>query len=89
MSKHRVFFWSVFSRIRTEYRDFLRISPYLVRMRENTDQKKLHIWTLFTQCKHNSNILTLSNFSFIFVTDKIEESAALIPEKAMSETKTP
>ena len=24
-------------------------SPYLVRMRENTDQKKLRIWTLFTQ----------------------------------------
>ena len=27
----------------------LRISPYLVQMRKNTDQKKLHIWTLFTQ----------------------------------------
>ena len=26
------------------------ISPYSVRMRENTDQKKLRIWTLFTQC---------------------------------------
>ena len=25
------------------------ISPYSVRMRENTNQKKLHIWTLFTQ----------------------------------------
>ena len=25
------------------------ISPYSVRMRENTDQKKLRIWTLFTQ----------------------------------------
>ena len=24
--------------------------PYSVRMRQNTDQKKLHIWTLFTQC---------------------------------------
>ena len=24
--------------------------PYSVRMRENTDQKKLCIWTLFTQC---------------------------------------
>ena len=31
-------FWSVFSRIRTEYGEILRISPYLVRMRENTDQ---------------------------------------------------
>ena len=33
------FFWSVFSRILTEYRGILRISPYSVRMRENTDQK--------------------------------------------------
>ena len=31
-------FWSVFSRIRTEYGEILRISPYSVRMRENTDQ---------------------------------------------------
>ena len=29
----------------------LCISPYLVQMRENTDQKKLRVWTLFTQCK--------------------------------------
>ena len=42
----RSFFWSVFSRIRTEY----GISPYSVRMRKNTDQKELRIWTLFTQC---------------------------------------
>ena len=33
------FFWSVFSRIRTEYGEILSISPYLVRMRENTNQK--------------------------------------------------
>ena len=26
------------------------ISPYSVQMRQNTDQKKLHIWTLFTLC---------------------------------------
>ena len=31
-------FWSVFSRIRTEYREILRISLYSVRMWENTDQ---------------------------------------------------
>ena len=41
---------SVFSRIWTEYEEMLRISPYSVRMRENTNQKLLHIWTLFTQC---------------------------------------
>ena len=46
----RSFFWSVFSCIRTEYGDLLRKSPYSVRIQENTDQKKLHIWTLFMQC---------------------------------------
>ena len=45
------FFWSVFSCIRTKYGEILCISPYSVRMRENTDQKKFRIWTLFTQCK--------------------------------------
>ena len=32
------FFWSVFSRIRTEYGEVLRVSPYSVRMQRNTDQ---------------------------------------------------
>ena len=31
-------FWSVFSRIWTEYEEILRISPYLVRVEENADQ---------------------------------------------------
>ena len=31
-------FWSVFSRIRSEYGEILGISPYSVRVRENTDQ---------------------------------------------------
>ena len=31
---------------------------FLVRMRENTDQKKLRIWTLFTQ-SHRMNTDTL------------------------------
>ena len=31
-------FWSASSRISTEYREILRISPYSVRMRENADQ---------------------------------------------------
>ena len=33
------FFWSVFSRIRTEYGEIQSISPYSVQMQENTDQK--------------------------------------------------
>ena len=44
------FFWSVFSRIRTEYGEIFRISPYSVRMRKNTDQEKPRIWRHFTQC---------------------------------------
>ena len=40
----------VFSRIWIEYAEILRISPYSVRIRENTDQKKLRIWILSTQC---------------------------------------
>ena len=44
----RSFFLSVFSRIRTEYGEIRSISPYSVRIQENTDQKKHHIWTLLT-----------------------------------------
>ena len=33
-----------------------RFSPYSVRMRENTDQKKLLIWKLFTQYSRRINI---------------------------------
>ena len=33
------FFWSVFSRIRTEYREVLRTSPYSVQMQENRDRR--------------------------------------------------
>ena len=33
------FFCSVFSHVRTEYGEVLRLSPYSVRMRENKDKK--------------------------------------------------
>ena len=35
----RSFFWSILSRIRTEYGEMLRISSYSIRIREKTDQK--------------------------------------------------
>ena len=38
VSKNGIFFWSVFSRIRTEYGEIPSISPYSVRMQENADQ---------------------------------------------------
>ena len=44
------FFWSVFSRIQTEYGYLRSKSPCSAQMKKNTDQKKLRIWTLFTQC---------------------------------------
>ena len=37
--------------MRTEYGDLLRNSPDSVRVQENTDQKKLRIWTLFHAVK--------------------------------------
>ena len=55
----RSFFWAVVSRIRTEYREIRSISQYSVRMRKNTDQKKLRIWTLFTQGLLRTNIRIL------------------------------
>ena len=45
----RSFFWSTISCFWTEYGHLLRKYPYSVRIRENTDQGKLRIWTLFTQ----------------------------------------
>ena len=35
----RSFFWSVFSRVRTEYVEIRNMSSYSVRMRENSNQK--------------------------------------------------
>ena len=67
----RIILWSVFSHIRTEYGEIRSISPYSVRMRENTDQKILRIWTLFTQWMiwylEDFNRF-LSNAPFIFTT---------------------
>ena len=57
MCPNTSFFWSVFSRIWTEYGEILRISPYSVQMRGNTDQKELRIWTLFTQWKTSSLLI--------------------------------
>ena len=47
----RSFFWSVFSCIQTEYGDLLSKYLYSVRTHENTNHKKLHTSTFFTQCK--------------------------------------
>ena len=53
------FFWSVFSRIWTEYGEIRSISSCSVRIWENTDQKKLRIWTLFTHWRFLSLVYTV------------------------------
>ena len=71
MSKHGVFsgpYFPVFGlntelygvnfRIQSEY-------SHSVQIPENTDQKKLHIWTLFTQCYFTKNILKFKTFESI------------------------
>ena len=52
----RTIFWFVFSSIWTEYGDLLRKSPYSVQIRENTDQKKFCISTLFTEYRRSTFI---------------------------------
>ena len=54
----RSFFWSVIFCIRTEYGDLHRKSPYSVQILENADQKKLSIWTIFTQCIYEEVLKT-------------------------------
>ena len=56
------FLWSAFSCIRTKYGNLRSKSPYSVRMRENTDQKKLRIRTLLTQCTFTQMRLKYRNF---------------------------
>ena len=34
----------------------LRFSPYSVQMQENTDQKKLHVWTLLDAVIHETEV---------------------------------
>ena len=61
------FFWSIFSCIRSEYRDLLRKSLYSVRIQENTVQKNLRIWILFTQCtRKDMNLIRFIKKCFRF-----------------------
>ena len=53
----RSFSWSVFSCILTQHGNLQSNYPYSVQMQENTDQKKLHIWTLFTLCAKSTYFL--------------------------------
>ena len=59
VSKYGVFSGTEFSgfELNTQrYGEIRSISPYSVRMRKNTGQKKLHISILFTQCQFSSKL---------------------------------
>ena len=55
-------FWSVFSRIRTEYGEIRSISPYSVRMRENVDQNNSEYWHLLRSVTDLKTLNFLKNF---------------------------
>ena len=69
-SPYSELFWSVFSRIWTEYGEILRLPPYLVRMQENMyiymkliKLKRTHIYiynTLYMCCAYNYTLYVLS-----------------------------
>ena len=66
-------FWFVFPRIRTEYREILRNSPYSVRMPENMDQKLLRILALFTQSEFLIFFIYIINIGYwqvLFITQE-------------------
>ena len=65
------FFWSVFSRIWTECGYLQSKSPYVVQIRENTDSKKVRIWTLFTQWQFFPFCLFFDCFGWHFVSSTI------------------
>ena len=60
----RSFFLTAFPRIWTECGGLLQNSPHSVQIRENTDQKKLRIWTLFVQC--TEHLLLKACLSFLY-----------------------
>ena len=92
----RSFFWSIFSCIWTEYGELLSKSPYSVRIQENAGQKKLFIWTLFTQYvldvlreKPFFDILAITWIWFLD-TDRINMNSSNISNfSCCSVTKTP
>ena len=67
----RSFFWSVFSRTWNEYGDLRRKSLYLVQKRENTDQKKLRVWTFFVQCMSSVIIIVGKKENFAKISEHL------------------
>ena len=60
-------FWSAFSRIQTEYEEIRSISPYSVRMLENSDQNNSNFFlTFFMQCTSPIQPFKLNQSGFLF-----------------------
>ena len=72
------FFYSVFSRIRTEYEEILCFSPYSVQMRES-GQEKLQIEALFTHS-------WFSSLQDIFEKAKIGNSESFLSSQTVEKT---
>ena len=62
-SPYSEFFWSVFSRIQTEYGEILRIFPYSVWIRENTDQKNFDYGHFLRSEDNNINYSNKKNIN--------------------------
>ena len=56
------FFWSVFFRIRTEYKDLWSKFPYSVRMRKNEDQKNSEYGHFLRSARRVGSLGVLPNF---------------------------
>ena len=74
---HLEFFWSVFSRIRTEYRELRSTSPNLVQMRENTDQKNSSYGHLSRSVTYNfANFQKMQSYqekmSYVLISDHMK-----------------
>ena len=61
----RSYFWSVSFCSRIEYGDLRSKSPYSIQIQENTDQKEIYIWTLFTQQLVQNRSIQLALFGFL------------------------
>ena len=76
--------WSVFSRIRTEYGEIIRISLYSVRMRENTDQNNSeyrHVYAVITfeyRCLKNVIHQIHSKYEWLLLSASFTEKFELI-----------
>ena len=62
MCSYSELFWSVFSHIRTEYGEILRLSPYSIRMRKNAEQNNSE-YGHFSRSDTDTNFLKIKGKS--------------------------